>query len=136
MRGKFVPAATAETQKFDWGTFRWISKPPVTGTENLCVVHVTIEPGHGHAFHRHPNQEEVIHVLEGSLEQWLGEEKRTLEAGDSVFVPRNLVHASYVLGDETVKALAILGPAVGDEGYELVDVSDEAPWNTLRTAGS
>jgi hypothetical protein len=28
--------------------------------------------------------------------------------------------------------LAILGPCVGEVGYELVDVAGDAPWNGLR----
>ena len=33
-------------------------------------------PGKCHDFHRHPGQEEVIYVLEGTIEQWLEQEKR------------------------------------------------------------
>lgn len=35
----------------------------------MCQVEVF--PGKGHNFHQHPGQEEVIHIIDGSLEQWL-----------------------------------------------------------------
>jgi hypothetical protein len=33
---------------------------------------------------------------------------------------------------EQAHFLAILGPCVGPEGYELVDMADEEPWKSLR----
>ena len=133
MNGKFILAAGAEREELDWGTFFWISRPATTGSRDLAVIYVEIRPGKGHDFHRHPAQDEVIHVLEGSLEQWLGSESRRVDAGDSVFVPRGLVHASFNDSCSMVKALAILGPCAGAEGYELEDVSQQAPWSGLRS---
>ena len=43
-----------------------------------------------------------------------------------------MVHASFNVSSEPAKLLAILGPCSGSEGYELVDVANEAPWNGLR----
>jgi len=43
------------------------------------------------------------------------------------------VHASFNVSATPVKFLAVLGPAIGAEGYELVDVSEQSPWNTLRS---
>ena len=51
---------------------------------------------------------------------------------------RYLVEAEDDEGDalsfevEDGELLAILGPCVGDQGYELVDVADQAPWCDLR----
>jgi quercetin dioxygenase-like cupin family protein len=132
MPGRFVLKTGAERQDFDWGTFRWISRPAATGAKDLIVCRVTVFSGKGHNFHRHPRQEEVIHVLEGKMEQWLECEKRILGPGDSVFIARDTVHASFNVGSADLEVVAILGPAVGAEGYELVDASAEAPWSTLR----
>lgn len=133
MKGSFISGSSAETQEFDWGRFRWISRPSTTGAESLVVTLVDVYPGKGHAFHRHPEQEEVITVLEGRMEQWVGEEQRILGPGDSVFIPRNSVHASFTVGDATLKVVAILGPCVGEEGYQMLDVSGEEPWASLRS---
>ena len=74
----------------------------------------------------------MIYCISGTVEQWLGEDMRTLRPGDSVFIGADVVHASFNVGDTDAKLLAILGPCVGDQGYELIDVADEAPWKDLR----
>jgi quercetin dioxygenase-like cupin family protein len=132
MSGKFIPAAQADREKLDWGTLAWLSRPTTTEAEQLVVIEVNLSPGHGHNFHKHPEQEEVIYVIEGSIEQWLRQEKRMLNPGDSVFIPADTVHASFNVSSRPAKLLAILGPCVGPGGYQLVDVSGDAPWNALR----
>jgi mannose-6-phosphate isomerase-like protein (cupin superfamily) len=57
---------------------------------------------------------------------------RILGSGDSAFIPADVVHASFSTGDQPAKIIAILGPCVGSNGYELVDVATDAPWKTLR----
>lgn len=132
MKGKFFSSGLLERDAFDWGEIAWVCRPASTSSKNLAVLDVTITPQHGHNFHTHPDQDEVIYLVSGSVEQWIEQEKRVLIPGDSVFIPANMVHASFTLGDQDAHILAIMGPAVGPGGYELVDVSGQAPWNTLR----
>ena len=132
MRGTFIPAAAAEREKLDWGGLAWLSRPQTTGAKDLVVIEVTLAPGGGHAFHKHPSQEEVIYVISGSVEQWLEKERRTLSAGDSVFIAADTVHASFNVSGADARLLAILGPCAGPAGYELEDVSDQDPWRSLR----
>ncbi len=133
MSGKFIPAAEATRETLDWGSLGWCSRPADTGTKGLVVIEVTLAPGGGHAFHKHSRQEEVIYVVSGKVEQWLGEEKRTMRPGDSVFITGDEVHASFNTSDADAKLLAILSPSVGgDDGYEVTEVADQEPWNGLR----
>jgi quercetin dioxygenase-like cupin family protein len=130
--GKFVIAAETAPEMLDWGRLRWMSHPPSTGAEQLTVIDVTLAPGKGHDFHKHPDQEEVIYVTGGRVEQWVDRQKSVLGPGDAAFIPAGMVHASFNVGDTDAKIVAILGPCVGASGYELVDVAGEAPWNKLR----
>lgn len=132
MQGKFIAAADVERGRQDWGVMGWLSRPQTTGTRQLVVIEVTLEPGFGHNFHKHPGQEEVIYVVAGAVEQWIGEEKRILQAGDGVFINADVVHASFNDSASDTRLIAILGPCVGAEGYQLVDVTAEAPWCDLR----
>jgi len=132
MTGKFMMAADTPPETLEWGKLRWVSRPPSTQAEKLTVIEVNITPGNGHNFHRHPDQEEVIYVISGRVEQWLEQEKRVLGPGDSLFIGADVVHASFNVGDDDAQILAILGPCVGEGGYETVEVGDEAPWNALR----
>jgi quercetin dioxygenase-like cupin family protein len=132
MPGKFMLRSDVAPEMLDWGQLRWLSNPPSTGAGQLTVIDVTLAPGKGHDFHRHPDQEEVLLIVAGRVEQWVDREKRILGPGDSAFVPKGVVHASFNAGDTDARIAAILGPCVGEIGYELVDVTAEAPWNTLR----
>ena len=132
MIGKFVMARDTRPEVLDWGRLGWLSNPPKTGAEQLTVVDVTLTPGKGHNFHRHPDQEEVIYVVAGVIEQWIKHEKRILGPGDSAFVPADVVQASFNIGERDARLLAILGPCVGIIGYECVDMSGVAPWKDIR----
>jgi quercetin dioxygenase-like cupin family protein len=132
MGGKFVLAGDTKPEILDWGRLGWMSNPPSTGARDLTVIDVTLLPGKGHNFHRHPDQEEVIVVLAGKVEQWIDRDKRILGPGDSAFIPADMVHASFNVGASEAKLLAILGPCVGPIGYELVDVAGDPPWNKFR----
>ena len=132
MSGMFAPAIDVVREKLDWGSMGWCCRPVETGMTKLVVIEVNFTPGGGHAFHKHPRQEEVIYCIGGRVEQWLEEEKQILHPGDSVVIPAGAVHASFSI-DGGEKLLAILGPSIDDKnGYEVVEVADEAPWNSLR----
>jgi len=133
MTGKFVLESETEPEILDWGQLRWLSNPPNTGAGQLTVINVSLAPTMGHDFHKHPDQEEVIYVVGGTVEQWIDREKKILGPGDSAFIPADVVHASFNVGDTDAKLVAILGPCVGEIGYELVDMAGEAPWNTIRS---
>ena len=132
MAGKFVIAGDVEPEVLEWGQLRWLSNPPSTGAKDLTVINVTLQPGKGHDFHKHPDQEELIYVVAGRVEQWVEREKRVLGPGDSAFLPADTVHASFNVGDADANIVAILGPCTGATGYEVVDVAGEEPWNALR----
>ena len=133
MSGRFVVESEIERERLDWGEIGWISRPSATGAADLTVMDVTLEPGYGHDFHKHPDQEEVIYVRSGRIEQWLEQQSRELSPGEAVFIPKDVVHASFNTGDETAKLTVMLGPCVGEGGYVAVDVAGEEPWSSLRS---
>lgn len=133
MSGMFVPGAGVVRETLDWGTMAWCCRPAGTGMKNLVVIEVNLATGGGHAFHMHPRQEEVIYCIEGEVEQWLHQQKRTLKPGDAIVIPAGTVHASFNVSQAGAKLLAILGPSVDDQnGYEVTEVADQEPWNGLR----
>jgi quercetin dioxygenase-like cupin family protein len=128
---RFITPADAKVEELPWGSLDWMCRPDMVAAEQLQLVHVRIPPGQGHAFHRHPEMEEIIYVLEGACEQWVEREKRILGPGDVVHIPINTVHCSYNVGDSTLRVLAILSPAK-ISGPAMVDVSQDEPWKSLR----
>ena len=131
MQSRFIRSDEASLEQVPWGRLAWFSRPVDSGAEALAVVEVIFRAGTGHNFHKHPSQEEVIYVLEGEIEQWIGQERRVLAAGDSAVIAPSVVHASFNRGEGRARLLAILGPCVGREGYDVVDVSGEEPWSSV-----
>jgi quercetin dioxygenase-like cupin family protein len=128
---RFVTPSEAEHEQHGRRLHHWLSKPGLTEAENLVLVRAYMPPGDRHAFHRHPALEEIIYVLSGAAEQWVGEERRLLGPGDMAHIPADTVHATYNGGDEMLVFLAILSPA-RCEGPFSVDVFAEEPWCSLR----
>ena len=131
MAGAFKTGESLTRDEHDWGVFAQVSGPR-DGLEGIVAIEATFLPGKCHDFHRHPGQEEVIYVIEGAIEQWVLDEMQVLTVGDSVVIPASAVHASFNEGAVPAKILAILSPAVGDDGYGLEDVADVEPWASLR----
>lgn len=130
-RGVFRMVADAAMERHDWGATRVVCDPASTAAAQLTILEASFDPGGGHAFHRHPEQEEMLYVLSGRVEQWVDREMRLLDPGDSAFVPAGMVHASFTVGAEPARLLAIFGPCVGD-GHTTEEMGDHAPWKDLR----
>lgn len=129
---RFVRQAEIEQEQFDWGVVGWRCVP-ATGARQIVVMDVTLDPGGGHDFHRHPGQEEMIIVKRGRITQYLERESTQLGVDDSVFIDADVVHASFNESDEPALLQVIIAPSLGEgTGYGLVDVSGEEPWASLR----
>ena len=132
MSGTVVPAADVVRETIDRTERGWLSRPSATGATQIVVIEVSFAAGGGHSFHKHPDQEEVLYVISGIVELWIGEERRVMSAGDSCFIAPNTVHAAFNDDAGEAKLLAILGPCIGGDGLVAVDVSNEEPWRSLR----
>ena len=78
----------------------------------LQVILSTIDPGGGTGDepYAHDSDEEVVIVLEGRLELWVGDEHHVLEAGDSVTYSPRLKHRNRNIGETTAIVLFCLTP--------------------------
>jgi oxalate decarboxylase/phosphoglucose isomerase-like protein (cupin superfamily) len=66
----FVKLGPVRQEQFDWGTIGW-RLVPATGARQLVVMDVVLDPGGGHDFHSHPDQEEMIIVQSGEIIQFI-----------------------------------------------------------------
>jgi quercetin dioxygenase-like cupin family protein len=76
----------------------------VPGRE-VVQVRVDIAPGAAFPRHTHPG-EEVINVLEGTLEYEVDGKTVTLKAGDVLFIPAGTIHAAKNVGSVNAAELA------------------------------
>jgi quercetin dioxygenase-like cupin family protein len=67
--------------------------------------------------HYHPRQEERFEVLAGKLGVRVGDERRELEAGDTLVLPAGTVHAMWNAGQEEARAVWQTRPALKTEAF-------------------
>jgi quercetin dioxygenase-like cupin family protein len=68
--------------------------------------------------HSHSNNEEIVHVLEGTLRYTVGSDTRDLRVGESMHTPKGVVHAFSNPSDRIARALIILSPDIGPRYFE------------------
>lgn len=133
---RFVQIDDAVRETNPWTNNEWLCRPDVVDADKLLLVRANMPPGHCHPFHYHPHREEIIYVIYGRAEQWVGNEYRILKAGEIAHIPAGVVHATYNPHAEPLVFLAILSPAKLPaelaDAPDPVDVSTEEPWATLR----
>lgn len=133
---RFIQINDAARETNPWTHNEWLCRPGLVEAKKLLLVRANMDPGHCHPFHCHPHREEIIYVIYGRAEQWVGTEKRILRAGEMAHIPPGVVHATYNPHEEPLVFLAILSPALLPDEQAAApdpqDVSDEAPWSTLR----
>jgi quercetin dioxygenase-like cupin family protein len=132
MSKPFTTAKELPIVSFDWGDIGMRLEPHASGCNSMVVMDVALEPGGMHNFHKHVDQDEIIICLSGKVEQWVGTNKTILNAGDSAYIPKNTVHASFNDFSERAQLQVVLAAASGPTGYELVDVVEEEPWKSIR----
>jgi quercetin dioxygenase-like cupin family protein len=128
---RFVTAADAVRVQSPWTIEEWMCREDIVQNEHLLLVRANMDPHRSHPFHTHPTREEIIYVISGKAEQWIGDKHQILNPGEMVFIPKGEVHGTYNPHDEPLVFLAILSPAKAEEPA-VVDVSTQEPWASMR----
>ena len=83
-----------------------------TDATRLQLILSTIDPGGGTGDepYTHESDEEVVFVLEGSLDLWVADEHYHLDAGDTVTYSSRLPHRNSNLGRTPARVLFCLTP--------------------------
>ncbi len=82
-----------------------------SGTKNTAVVYFELEPGHRLGTHT-DSAEEILLILEGTVEVSLGDERGRLSAGEMALVPAMVPHALRNVGEETVRVVGFFSSNV------------------------
>lgn len=102
--GWFAPEEK-NTTVTDWGSLAWMVNSRLVEGAEMTVGLVTIKVGHGNPTHTHPNCEEIVYVVAGKCDQYLGDERFSLETGQGLVIPRHIEHYSVNTGDEPLVVL-------------------------------
>ena len=80
--------------------------------ERFGAVLICQPPGDGNRLHYHPDADEFWVVLEGEYEWEIDGTKRSIKAGDLVWVRRGGCHRITAVGDGPATRLAVTAPNV------------------------
>ena len=96
-------------QKINMG--KGVIRQDIGSGERMNVLHWNIADGGEVKLHQHP-QEQFGYVIKGGFEMIVGDEKTILKAGDSYFLPPDILH-SFVATGET-EAIDVFSPVRTD----------------------
>jgi quercetin dioxygenase-like cupin family protein len=73
----------------------------------MTIGRCYIDPGKANPRHYHPNCDEVLHVLHGTIEHSAGDELVTMGPGDTISIPAGILHNARNIGaDQAVFVIA------------------------------
>lgn len=91
------------------------------------LVEIETPPGAGPPPHRHAGEDEALVVLRGTRTVTIGPDRRDVESGELVLLPRGVEHA-YQAGSEPLRHLNLVQPAGFEEFFAEVGTRvDESP---------
>ncbi len=82
---------------------------------NFALIEALLKPGNEPPPHVHEREDELLYVLEGKLDAYIGREVLSAEAGECLFFPRRTPHA-WVIRSARLRMLVLISPA-GFEQY-------------------
>ena len=106
----------------EYVSVEWGKTKNLFGTENVGAKYLKINiteyaPETEHKLHRHPDQEEVIFVLDGEGITRTDAGDQRISPGSFVFVPAGADHATInILKDTPMKAVIIKSPLREEKG--------------------
>jgi quercetin dioxygenase-like cupin family protein len=90
-------------------TMRLIATAAGTGGRYTVIEQVT-PPGWGPPRHIHTREDEIFFVLDGSYELHVGDERRTVVAGASAILPRNIPHGFRNVASTPSRLVFVITP--------------------------
>lgn len=98
---------TQEKEEWRAGVLTRMRVSELTGSKALCIFEQWCAPGTGAPKHTH-EVEEVLSVISGKVEIWLGDNILILTQDESLIVPAGLEHGFRNIGDGELHMHAIL----------------------------
>jgi len=96
------------TETYGQAHIHWLASAAASGARELTVGITTIAPGGSSPLHRHPNCEEVLHMLAGEIDQVVqGQPTVRMRAGDTITIARNVKHHAINSGTTLAEMIVV-----------------------------
>ena len=97
---------------YGMASIHWLVSKKTNGARELTIGATTLPVGGSNPRHRHPNCEEALYVLSGEIEHHIdGTPSIRMKAGDTILIPRDLVHQAVNIGDVPAELLVSFSSA-------------------------
>lgn len=94
-----IRRAETPVQSTAWGSLQWLVNGQAVPGTAMTLGRVTFKPGQSNPPHAHPNCEEILFVVEGTVEHTVPQGGTVrLEAGDCIVLPRGCAHTAKNIG--------------------------------------
>ena len=114
---RIIDPVTHEQEQWRPGVLTRMRVSALNGATQLCIFEQWCDPGCGAPTHLHA-VEEVLTVLAGQAEVWVGDERTTLAAGQSVIVPAGYRHGFRNTGETTLHVEATLAAPIFEAAFD------------------
>jgi len=104
----------------DGSEIRELMHPAVHGNANQSLAEAIVPVGEKTQLHRHLKSEEIYHITAGKGLMQLGEERFTIQAGDTIAIKPGTSHAVENTGNEPLKILCCCAPPYSHGDTDLL----------------
>lgn len=104
----------------DGSSIRELIHPEQHGNRQQSLAEATVAPGEKTLLHRHRQSEEIYHITAGHGTMTLGEERFSIQPGDSICIPPGTAHALENSGEIPLKVLCCCAPPYRHDDTELL----------------
>jgi mannose-6-phosphate isomerase-like protein (cupin superfamily) len=112
-----IDSARQPREEWRAGVMTLMLASAANGSTQLCLFEQWCEPGHGAPTHLHA-VEEILQVLDGEADVWIGERHVTLASGQLILVPAGLKHGFSNSGADTLHIRSTLASPVFEAAYD------------------
>lgn len=96
----------------------------------LAICHLSAPAGSSTPVHRHEHEDEVLHVLSGSVDVWQQGNRASVSTGSSLLLPQGLPHRLSI-GDDAPTAEFLLAFLPGGVEDAMLSASSADPMTVL-----
>jgi quercetin dioxygenase-like cupin family protein len=94
-----------------WGRLEWMVSDAIGNSDVLTIGKCYIDPGQQNPPHYHPNSDEVLHVISGTIEHRVDDSYFPMGAGDTISIPQGKIHNARNVGDDQAVFLIVFNTA-------------------------
>lgn len=107
MREADSPAANMTIEPQPWGRLEWMVSGAIGNSDTLTVGKCFIRSGEQNPPHIHPNCDEVLHVIRGTIIHRVEDEYLEMGPGDTISIPSGKVHNAQNKGTDEAEFVIV-----------------------------